>query len=138
MAQILLTIIIVFGSFLISWIDIKEHRIYNAHLILFSLPLLLDSKSLPIRTTVITISATLILTMLFHIGGGDFKLFSLLLISQGRLVFSREYFQFLMLFISASLLVTTLIALMRNRRLGGSIPLAPAILASFTAIYLDI
>ena len=138
MAHIFLAITLLFGSTLISWIDIKEHRIYNSHLLLFSLLLLIDSRSLSIRTTVIAIAVTLVLTISFRIGGGDFKLFSLLIISQGQLILSREYFQLLTLCISASLLLTTLHALMRNRPLGGSVPLAPAILAPFTAIYLDI
>jgi Flp pilus assembly protein protease CpaA len=86
----------------------------------------------------IAIAVTLLLTISLRIGGGDFKLFSLLLISQGQLVFSREYFEILTLCIFASLLLTTLHALRRNFRLGGSIPLAPAILAPFTVIYLDI
>jgi Flp pilus assembly protein protease CpaA len=137
-AHILLAIIILFGSILLSWIDIKEHRIYNSHLLLFSVPLLIESRSLPIRSTMIAIAVTLLLTISLRIGGGDFKLFSLLLISQGQLVFSREYFEILTLCIFASLLLTTLHALRRNLRLGGSIPLAPAILAPFTVIYLDI
>jgi hypothetical protein len=54
------------------------------------------------------------------------------------LVISREYFQLMAFFLGLSLLLTTLLAIKRNQRLGGSIPLAPSILAPFIAIYLDI
>jgi Flp pilus assembly protein protease CpaA len=84
------------------------------------------------------ILSALVLSISLGIGGGDFKLFSLLLLAQGQLVISREYFQLLSLCIGASLLIATMLALKMKQRLAGSIPLAPSILAPFVAIYLDI
>ncbi len=138
MVPLLISITIVLASLLISWIDFKEHRIYNSHLLLFAFPLLAASASLPIHFSILCIAATLALSIAFRIGGGDFKLFSLLIISQGQLVISREFFQLMGFCLGASLSLTSILALKRNQRLGGSIPLAPTILAPFIAIYLDI
>jgi Flp pilus assembly protein protease CpaA len=84
------------------------------------------------------ILSALTLSISLGIGGGDFKLFSLLLLAQGQLLISREYFQLLALCIGASLLLSSMLALKMKQRLAGSIPLAPSILAPFVAIYLDI
>ena len=138
MTHLLLTIALLVGSSLISLIDIREHRIHNSHLLFFAFPLLLESRTLPILESFIMVTTTLVFSISLRIGGGDFKLFSLLIISQGQLVISREYFQLMAFFLGLSLLLTTLLAIKRNQRLGGSIPLAPSILAPFIAIYLDI
>lgn len=138
MARSLIALSILILSLAISLIDIREHRIYNSHLLIFALPLLFQMRSLPLLQTLLVALSALALSISLGIGGGDFKLFSLLLLAQGQLVISREYFQLLALCIGASLLIATMLALKMKQRLGGSIPLAPSILAPFVAIYLDI
>ncbi len=138
MAQTLIALPIIILSIAISLIDIKEHRIYNTHLLIFGLPLFFQMRSLPWLPTFLFILVALALSMSFGIGGGDFKLFSLLLLSQGQLIISREYFQLFALCIGVSLLLTTVLALKMKQKLGGSIALAPSMLAPFVAVYLDI
>ncbi len=138
MARTLIALSILIISLAISLIDIKEHRIYNLHLLIFALPLLFQMRPLPFLQTFMVILSALTLSISLGIGGGDFKLFSLLLLAQGQLLISREYFQFLALCIGASLLLSSMPALKMKQRLVGSIPLAPSILAPFVAIYLDI
>jgi Flp pilus assembly protein protease CpaA len=137
-AQTLIALPIIILSIAISLIDIKEHRIYNTHLLIFALPLLFQMRPLPFLQTFMVILSALTLSISLGIGGGDFKLFSLLLLAQGQLLISREYFQLLALCIGASLLLSSMLALKMKQRLVGSIPLAPSILAPFVAIYLDI
>jgi Flp pilus assembly protein protease CpaA len=129
-----LDLLILIGSIFISIIDIREHRIYNAHLLLFGVLLSFNPAPIAILEALILIAVTLALSILFNIGGGDFKLFSLLVALQGENVLTSQY----LVFVSAALTLTLLSTAMIKGTLATSAPLAPAILAPFVAIYLGI
>lgn len=118
----------------ISIFDLRHHLITNRSLLLFTLPLALTPHFAEILPTVTSLLLALLLTLIFGIGGGDFKLLSLLLIMQGDLILSARYLSGLCL---ALLLLSSIFSL-RYRSLKGSIPLAPAIIGPFLLLYLEI
>ena len=86
------------------------------------------------RDIALCVTATFCASMIFKVGGGDFKLLSLLFLTQGEVVASARYFTFLFLSLSAALFISAI----SRRSLRGSIPLAPSLLLPFVVIYLDI
>jgi hypothetical protein len=74
------------------------------------------------------------IALIFNIGGGDFKLFAILVSTQGLLIASAAYFS---LFLACSTL-SLIFSVLLHGGLRGSIPLAPAILAPFLYLYLAI
>ncbi len=129
-----LDLLILIGSISISVIDIGEHRIYNVHLLLFGVLLSFNSAPIAFFNALTLIVLALALSILFKIGGGDFKLFSLLVVLQGENVLTSQY----LVLVSAALTLTLLATAMIKGTLATSAPLAPAILAPFVAIYLGI
>lgn len=121
-------------SLVISFIDIRDHRIYNSHLLIFAIPLSISSHRISLIEILGLVLLALTFSLSFGIGGGDFKLFALLIAAQGGLIASATYFD--LFFISASL--SSLIFLSIHRNFRASIPLAPAILAPFLYLYLAI
>ena len=126
--------LIAIGSLYISWVDIREHRIYNRDLIAFALILSLNANQISFKWSVSILIIALIVTILFRIGGGDFKLFSVLLLTQGGAIASTEYLSYLFMALSVSLLI----AWVRHRTLHCAVPLAPTIAVPFLLIYLGI
>jgi Flp pilus assembly protein protease CpaA len=126
--------LVISACLFISIRDIQTHRISHQSNLLFFLLLLLK----PQPTSLIAISLILILSfvasILLGIGGGDFKLFAALTITQGALVRSERYLLGLVL----TLAVSTLISFAFTRSLRTAIPLAPALLAPFALSYLAI
>jgi Flp pilus assembly protein protease CpaA len=125
---------VVLISLYIAIYDIKDHRIRNLHLLIFLLPLALSAHRASFLPSVLSILLALLTCILFRIGGGDFKLFSLLVLTQGDTVLTRQYFTLFLISISCSLAIS----LFFKRSLTGSIALAPSILAPFLLLYLDI
>jgi Flp pilus assembly protein protease CpaA len=121
-------------SLLISYVDVKKHLIYNRHLALFAIPLIVTSETAPISIIFIAAFLALVISLLCRIGGGDLKLFCLLLFTHGALITTYRYFALFFIAISIAVLLT----LLRRRSLKGSLPLAPPILAPFLYLYLDI
>lgn len=121
-------------SLFIALRDVKTHKITHASLLALSIPLSLNMHRIFLWQSLLLILATLLVSLLFGIGGGDFKLLALLILTQGALVASITYLQILLMAISLSLLISIIV----NRSLKGSIALAPAILLPFMACYLAI
>ena len=90
MVQILIAV----GSLYISWVDLREHRIYNRDLLIFAGILALDLNEIAMKWIGLLLALSLILTMLLRIGGGDLKLFSVLLLTQGRVIVSIQYLNY--------------------------------------------
>ncbi len=130
MVQALVAIV----SLYISWVDFREHRIYNRDLIVFGVILSLNSNPIPFKWSVSIIILALVVTILFRIGGGDFKMFSVLLLTHGGAVASAEYVSYLFMALSVSLLIASV----RYRTLSCAVPLAPSIALPFLLIYLGI
>ncbi len=126
--------LIAIGSLYISWVDLREHRIYNRDLIAYALVLSLKANPIPFKWSLSILILALLVTILFRIGGGDFKLFSVLLLTHGGEIASTEYFSSFFYALSASLLI----AFIRHRTLHCAVPLAPAIALPFLLIYLGI
>jgi hypothetical protein len=121
-------------SLLVSFVDVKKHLIYNRHLAFLAIPLIATSETVPISMILISALLALVISLLCRIGGGDLKLFYLLLFTHGALVTTYRYFALLFIAIS----ITALFTVVRRRSLKGSLPLAPSILAPFLYLYLDI
>lgn len=130
MAQMLIAI----SSIYISWVDLREHRIYNRDLIAYAFLLSLDSDLTTIKLSGPLIILSLLGSLCFQIGGGDFKLIVVLLLLQGGIVASTQYLNYLLVALSLSLLLTALL----HRTLQCTVPLAPAITMPFLLIYLGI
>lgn len=121
-------------SILISYIDLRSHRIPNClNLALFSV-LLFDMHRNPWRSSFALLTAVLLISILCRIGGGDIKLFGVLVVTQGRYVASFDYLRGVL--IATFLMVMVTVAYRRS--LQGSIALAPVILAPFLWLYLEI
>lgn len=121
-------------SLLIALIDIREHRIRNTHLLLLAIPLSITRYQISWIEILVFVLLTLVISLVFRVGGGDFKLFSLLIATQGELIASAIYFYLFAISVS----VSSAISLVIRRNLSASIPLAPAILAPFLYLYLAI
>lgn len=121
-------------SSIIAFIDIREHRIRNLHILIFTIPLSIFSNRIPFAEIVIIVVVALLICIVFNIGGGDFKLFAMLVATQGSLIVSFAYFSLFLVSTSLSLLPSLLL----QGGLRRSVPLAPAILAPFLYLYLAI
>jgi len=121
-------------SVLISYVDLKKHLIYNFHLALFAIPLMASPSTTSFLTILVSSIFALVISLLCRIGGGDLKLFCLLLVTNGALITTHRYFT--LFFITLTIAVLTTMVWRRN--LNGALPLAPSILAPFLFLYLDI
>ncbi len=130
----MLTFAITLFSFWIALYDLKTHLIRDKDLLAFSALLMISPQFTTLTSALLLISCALLSCVALKIGGGDFKLFSLLVVTQGSVVGTSQYFSRFMLAIS----VLVLISLIRNRNFSGSIALAPAILAPYLLGHLDI
>lgn len=119
---------------IIVLIDVREHRIRNSHILIFAIPLSISSSRISLAEIFFIALTAFIVCLLFGVGGGDFKLFSILVATQGSLVASFAYFSLFLLSTSFALLISVSL----QGGLRGSIPLAPAILAPFLYLYLGI
>lgn len=127
-------VFVALGSLYISWVDLREHRIYNRDLAILAIFLTLDSHTIALKWSGALLIPALFLTFAFRFGGGDFKLFALLLLTQGRIIATAQYANYLFTALSASLLFTAI----RHRSLHCTVPLAPAVVLPFLLMYLGI
>ena len=134
MASKAISLLLVLCSSVIIFKDIREHRIYNWHLLILFLLLAYKAEYLSPFTSVVALVLIWALSIACNIGGGDAKLLSLLVIFQGQSLLTVRYFSLLLICSLLSLLVY----LLHKRTLQGSLPLAPAILLPFIAVYLNI
>ena len=79
-------------------------------------------------------SFALIVTAICSIGMGDFKLFTVMVLTQGECVLSADYFRWASIFIAGSLLIHVLVF----RSFRGAIPFAPVLTVPLALIYLGI
>lgn len=126
-------ILISFFSIYIAVRDIREHKIYNRDLLAFALLLSIDIKPIAFRDIALCVTGTFCASMIFKVGGGDFKLLSLLFLTQGEIVASARYFSLLFFSLSAALFISAV----SRWSLRGAVPLAPSLLLPFLVIYLD-
>lgn len=127
-------LIIVFFALHISIVDIKSHLIRNSELLFYAIPLSLHSHRLPLSHSALAITLAFGPCLIFKIGGGDLKLFSLLTMTQGYLIITQSFF----LHMYVAILILLVATYLRHRKWSQSVPLAPAILAPFLLAYLDI
>jgi Flp pilus assembly protein protease CpaA len=125
---------IILFSFYIAYVDIRTHTISDKKNFLLLLLLLVDIHSLSLPHFFLAWLALILICLVAHLGGGDFKLLTVLLATQGKLLLSASYGIGFTIAASASFLVVLLI----RRNLGGSVPMGPAILAPFAISYLAI
>jgi Flp pilus assembly protein protease CpaA len=118
----------------ITIVDIHTHRITNRSLFILGLALFTDIHSASSIHTLIAVAMALSLCVAFKIGMGDFKLFSVLVITQGALVLTVDFLSHLFLVT----LVTVTITIVRRKGLSGSIAFAPCIAIPFGLVYLGI
>lgn len=121
-------------SIFITVDDLQNHRIRHASLFLLAIPLAITPYRLPIQSILLASLFLTLFTLMTKLGGGDLKLFLLLFVFQGAVVISLDYLQWFLLACSVE---ASIFAILR-RSFGGSIPLAPAILAPFILCYLAI
>lgn len=118
----------------ISLYDIKNHLITNRSLLLFAIPTAISGEIGSFETVSLSIGIAFILTVALKIGGGDFKLFALLVIFHSASVITEKYFLYLFWVLFSAVLVTV----SRRRSIDVSVALAPSILAPFILIHLAI
>ena len=118
----------------ITIVDFHTHRITNISLFILGLALFTDRNSASFIYTLIAVAMALWLCVAFKIGMGDFKLFSVLVITQGTLVLTVDFLAHLLLVT----LVTVTITTVRRKGLSGSIAFAPCIAIPFGLVYLGI
>ncbi|CAN2199922.1 hypothetical protein MCEMRE196_00766 [Candidatus Nanopelagicaceae bacterium] len=114
--------------------DIAEHKISNFSNIALLILLFLDRNFASFILVLVGLLITLAMAMLCGFGGGDTKLLSVLIVSQGSVVISLDYLQLFLISSGISLAM----AVVARRSFTGAIPMAPAILTPFIIGYLAI
>lgn len=130
----MLNSIVISSCLFISIKDICTHRISHQSSLFLFLLLLVKPQPTSLIATFLILIVSLVASVLFGIGGGDFKLFAGLTIAQGSLIRSERYLLGLVL----TLAISILISFAHTRSLHRAIPLAPALLAPFALSYLAI
>lgn len=128
----MLELVVLTASLWISIIDQRTHRIANRSVIFLGVLFVIDSHQSGLVRALIAVSISVPIASLIGIGAGDIKLFALLAISQGEIVFTARYLTFL----TATATSLLLVRLASLRDLHGSIAFGPVILLPATAIYL--
>jgi len=130
----MLLFLLVALCFYISLRDIAAHRIDNASNLSLFLLLSIDRNTESLRVTIIALICNLAFSILFRFGGGDFKLFSVLILTQGEVLISTLYLQLFAVFATISFMISAA----ARRSFSGAVPMAPAILTPFLIGYLAI
>lgn len=113
--------------------DIRFHRIPNRSLVFLSCALIPSIKFISFGEIFALIAILWVLGSLAKIGPGDLKLLTILIVMQGEIVL-KPLMWFLFLAIAS---ISVLIHIILKSTLKGEIPLAPAIVIPFTALYLS-
>lgn len=114
--------------------DVRTHMISNHSNLALMCLLFVDSHRVSIHEFLVAWILLLLISVFTHLGGGDFKLLTVLLITQGKILVSINYG----LGLAAALTVALIASLLIRRNLKGSIPMGPSILAPFIFGYLAI
>lgn len=133
MIGIAFDVILILMTVYISLNDIRFHRIPNVSLLILTLTLLYSTHAIPISLNLVILSSIWLFGLLGKIGMGDLKLLTILMIFQGQILINPMSW---ILFTAIALLSIAFHILLR-RTIRGEIPLAPAILIPFTALYLS-
>jgi Flp pilus assembly protein protease CpaA len=128
----MLDLITLLTSLWISIIDQRTYRITNRSLMFVGVIFAIDSHQSGLVRALFAVSITAPVAYLIGIGAGDIKLFALLVICQGEIIFTAQYLTFL----TATATSLLLVRLASERDLHGSIAFGPVILLPATAIYL--
>lgn len=118
----------------ITLVDIRFHKITNRSNSLLALLLLFDLNPATLTQTLSALVLAFILVPILKIGMGDLKLWTILVITNGKLILTVEYFNG----ICIALLFLTLFTLVQRKGLQGAVPMAPVLLAPFLFLYLEI
>lgn len=130
----MVAIVTVLISLRIIVIDLQSHRIPNLLSLILGLTLLFDLNQVPASDTLLASSIAITTSLVAKVGGGDIKLFIVLLATSGALILTPQYFLGMAV---VSLLTTALLGL-RDKKLPRDLPFAPALLIPFLASYLAI
>lgn len=130
----MLTATIILFALYIALRDLQTHTITNKINFAFFLLLLIDTNPLSLRHLLLAWLTLIIVSLVTQLGGGDFKLITVLLVTQGKVLLSAHYGSG----IAIAITLTVLISLLFRRNLDDSVPMGPAILAPFTISYLAI
>ncbi|MFM6841573.1 MAG: prepilin peptidase [Candidatus Planktophila sp.] len=120
-------------SIVVSLIDVVSHRIPNRLNLALFFVLIFDMHRVPLGDGFILFICVLLISIACRAGGGDIKLFAVLIVTQGRYIASFNY----LLGLCISLTLMAMVTVVRRQSLEGSIALAPAILAPFLWLYLE-
>lgn len=127
-----MSFVVIVISIYICTTDIRQHKIPNVSLPLLAFPLIANLAMPAKENLAIALSILWVFGLVAGVGMGDIKLLTLLLVTQGLHLLDLRYL------IGLSLI--SLISISFARFKGGTfrveIPLAPAILIPFLAIYL--
>jgi hypothetical protein len=130
----MLRTVIIFTLLAIVIYDLRFHLITNRALTFLAFLLLQDLHLASLQSIALSELLIAFLSLGLRFGGGDFKLLSLLTITEGRLLISIEYLHWFFAAIILSLLMKC--AITGSGR--GSLAMAPSILAPFLILYLAI
>lgn len=133
MLEIASDVLLILTGIFICLSDIRWHRVPNLALLIISLTLVFSLNSLSLGMTSLILILIWSAGLMAKIGMGDLKLLTILTIFQGETVIDSMMW-ILTLAITA---ISLLIHLLRRRSLAGDIPLAPAIVIPFIALYLS-
>jgi Flp pilus assembly protein protease CpaA len=133
MLEIAADISLILLSIYICVSDIRFHRIPNRSLIFLSCSFIPSIKLTPFGMMALLIAILWLLGWLANIGPGDLKLLTILICMQGEIILNPLMWIFFLAIASISVLVHIIL----KGTLKGEIPLAPAIVIPFTALYLS-
>lgn len=96
--------------------------------------MLFDMHRIPWRCSFALVTSVFLISILCRVGGGDIKLFGVLIVTQGSYLASFDYLRGLL----NTTVIMVAVTVTYRRSLQGSIALAPVILAPFLWLYLEI
>lgn len=120
--------------FLIVIRDFQIHRISNRHLAILTMLLLLDLHRAPFLVTCTWMLITITTFSIGGIGMGDIKLALAMILTQGSMVLTREFLNLAF----ATLFMTVVMRLFRDRSLHGSVAFSQVLILPFLVLRLGI
>lgn len=118
----------------IAFNDLRTHKITDKSNFVLFLLLLFDANPLPLPHLLLAWLILIAICLATQLGGGDFKLLTVLLVTQGKVLLSASYGVGIAIAASSTLFIVLLI----RGNLDDSVPMGPAILAPFAISYLAI
>ena len=130
----MLALLVLLQSSHIMVADFRTHRISNVNILILTALLSISPHWAGVEKVLISILIAAIIFILAKIGMGDLKLMIGLMITQGQLVISADYFRLVALFMA----ITLISQLIVRRSLKSSIAFAHILLAPLLVLYLAI